>query len=123
MKVLIIDDEKGITDIYQEAFSKEGFQVSVANHGTDGLNKAKVELPDLIILDIIMPEMNGLDVLKTLRSEEPTRKIPVVLLTNLPAEMSAEKAKSLGATEYLVKAEYDPFDVIKIIRNFLPKDK
>lgn len=121
MKILIIDDEKGVTDIYREKFSAGGDTVSIANNGDEGLKKAAKEQPDLILLDIIMPKMNGLDVLKNLKSEENTRSIPVILLTNLPSEMSAEKAKKLGATEYLVKAEYDPDHVVDIAKKSLPK--
>lgn len=123
MKIMIIDDEKGITDIYHEFFTNEGTEVIIANNGEDGLKKAKSDQPDLILLDIIMPQINGLDILKALKADEITSKIPVVLLTNLPSEMSGEKAKSLGASDYLVKAEYDPNEVYEIIKKYLPPTK
>jgi DNA-binding response OmpR family regulator len=119
MKILIIDDELGISKLYSEKLNNEGFEVLTAQNGLDGFALAKKELPNLILLDIIMPKMNGLDTLKQLKEDESTKAIPVILLTNLPAEMSMLKARQLGAVDYLVKAEYDPIDVVIRIRTLL----
>lgn len=108
-KILIIDDEEPILKMYKDALSKH--QVFTAKNGQEGLEKAEKESPDLILLDIIMPEVNGLDVLNKIKDNSNISAIPVVVLTNLPEEASKEKATQLGATDYLVKAENEP-DVV-----------
>lgn len=105
-KILIIDDEEPILKMYKEALSKH--QVLTAKNGQEGLEIAEKESPDLILLDIIMPEINGLDVLDRMKENSDISAIPVVVLTNLPEEASKEKANQLGATDYLVKAENEP---------------
>ena len=118
-KVLIIDDETGILKMYQEYLKTSGFEVITASNGQEGLKVAKENKPDVILLDIIMPKLNGLDVLKTIKSDPDIKNTPVYLLTNLPEECSGDKAKELGAAGYLVKAQSEPkviADVIKGIR-------
>jgi len=116
-KVLIIDDEQPILDMYSQALKE--YKISTALTGQQGLATAIKERPDLIYLDIIMPQLNGLDVLKELKNNEETANIPVVLLTNLPKEASAEKAKSLGATDYLVKVDFEPAELAKKTKEVL----
>ncbi len=119
MKILIVDDEPAILQIYGDKLKASGYEVVTAADGVQAMAKAKSDKPDLILLDIIMPKINGLDVLKDLKTEETTNAIPVILLTNLPAEMSEEKARNLGAADYYVKAEYDPSTVVNIVqKNF-----
>jgi CheY-like chemotaxis protein len=105
-KILIIDDEEPILKMYSSALT--GHDVITAKNGEDGLKLAQDEQPNLILLDIIMPKMNGLDVLEKLRTGKETESIPVMMLTNLPQEASADKARSLGAQNYFVKAEFEP---------------
>lgn len=105
-KILIIDDEEPILKMYGEALT--GHEVVTAANGDDGVSKAEKEIPDLILLDIIMPQVNGLDVLERLKENKETSSIPVIMLTNLPQEASADKARSLGAKDYFVKAEFEP---------------
>lgn len=105
-KILIIDDEEAILKMYGIALAD--YELIKAKSGTEGLQKAASEKPDLIYLDIIMPQLNGLDVLKRLKTDKETKEIPVILLTNLPEEASAAKAKSLGADDYFVKVNYEP---------------
>lgn len=104
-KILLVDDEEAILKMYGSALGED---VVTAKDGTDAIKKAESESPDLILLDIIMPKENGLDVLKKLKSNDKTKDIPIIVLTNLPQEASAEKAKALGANGYFVKAEYEP---------------
>lgn len=117
MKVLIIDDEKSILKMYEQQLVMAGFDVWTAPDGQAGINQAKSEKPDVILLDIIMPKFNGLDVLKTIKSDPMIKDIPVFLLTNLPKECSGDKAKELGAAGYLVKAENEPKMIVDIIKN------
>ena len=115
MKILIIDDEKGILDMYQAYFTDKKNEVITAINGEQGIDVAKDQKPDVILLDIIMPRLNGLDVLKRLKEDQDLKNIPVYLLTNLPEECSSSKAKEIGAAGYLVKAENEPKDVLEAI--------
>lgn len=121
MKVLIIDDEQAILKMYSAPFEAVGDEVITALEGETGLKFAKEQIPDVILLDIIMPRVNGLDVLKTLKDDPATNNIPVILLTNLPEECSGEKAKELGAAGYLVKAQNEPSKVVEIVKSTLKK--
>ena len=121
MKALIIDDEKSILKMYSEYLKTAGFEVFSASGGEQGLVIAKEQKPDFILLDIIMPKLNGLDVLKTIKEDPDIKDIPVFLLTNLPEECSGNKAKELGAAGYLVKAEYEPKMVVEVIKKVVEK--
>ena len=121
MKVLIIDDEKPIVKMYEEYLKTADIDVVSALDGETGIGLAKAHKPDVILLDIIMPKLNGLDVLNKIKADPDIKNIPVFLLTNLPAECSGEKAKELGAAGYLVKAEYEPKMVVDIIRGAVAK--
>ena len=123
MKVLIVDDEKGVLKMYSEFLATSGIEVLQATDGQTGIKLAQEKKPDVILLDIIMPRYNGLDVLKDIKASEEIRNIPVFLLTNLPAESSGDKAKALGAAGYLVKAEYEPKMVLDVIRGATQKQK
>ena len=116
MKVLIVDDEDDVLTMYKETLEAEGFEVTTANNGQKGLDQAFKQPPDVILLDIIMPKFNGLDVLQMLKSRSETKDLPVYLLTNLPEEASGEKGKSLGAAGYLVKANNDPTTVATLLK-------
>lgn len=116
-KILIIDDEKPILNMYSAALTD--FSVITADNGEEGLKIAKKEKPDLIYLDIIMPQLNGLDVLKNLKTDKMTSEIPVILLTNLPKEASADKAKALGAEDYFVKVDYEPEKLAEVTKKIL----
>ena len=108
MKILIIDDEQGVLKMYETGLKMAGFEVMLAPDGASGLKLAQEQKPNVILLDIIMPRYNGLDILKDLKADERTKNIPVWLLTNLPRESSGQKAQELGAANYLVKAECEP---------------
>ena len=116
-KVLIIDDEEPILNMYGEALT--GHDVIFAKNGEEGIEKAQKTGPDIILLDIIMPKFNGLDVLEQLKSNKDTASIPGIILTNLPEDASADKAKQLGAKGYFVKAEYEPDKLAKTVERML----
>ena len=118
-KVLIIEDDPLISRLYQKVFKFEGYEVEEANNGKVGLQKVAESKPTLIMLDIMMPEMNGLEVLDKLKASDSTKSIPVVMLTNLAGSQDAEKALSKGAVKYIVKSEYDPKDVVKMVKEIL----
>lgn len=118
-KILLIDDDKLLTKMYSDTFKEDGHEVQVASDGLDGLKKAVEFKPDLILLDIIMPKLNGLDTLKKLKERDETRKIPVVMLTIVGFEQGVEKGLNLGAATYMIKASYSSKEVKEKIDEIL----
>lgn len=118
-KILIVEDEKSLSLMYKTEFEEDGYHVLIADNGAKGLEMAVKEKPDLIILDIIMPELNGFTVLKRLKVNEGTKDIPVVILTVLGAEEKKEEGEKLGATAYLVKAKLTPAEIYEKIKEYI----
>ena len=119
IKILLIEDEEMLANMYEVKFNNEGFDIEKALDGESGLEKAKSILPDFILLDIIMPKMDGFAVLKALKEDVKTKNIPVMLLTNLGQEEDIERGKELGIVGYLVKANTTPSEVVKAVKNKL----
>lgn len=117
--ILIVEDDTMISAMYQTKLSAEGFEVLVADNGADGLKLAADNKPDLILLDVIMPQMDGFAVLSELKENVKTKKIPVVLLTNLSTEEDQQKGKELGAEEYIVKSSLTPDQVSERVQKLL----
>lgn len=122
-KILFIEDEVAIQRTLGDALRKKGYEVRSALDGEAGLNLAKEEKPDLILLDLILPKKHGLEVLGELRQSEKTKNIPVIILTNLENIGEVEKAIELGATIYLVKANYTLDEVVQKVEKALKKWK
>lgn len=110
-KILLIEDDKMISGMYKTKFEQEGFFVITAPDGTNGLDMAIKEKPDLILLDVIIPQIDGFSVLQELKLGSGTKTIPVVMLTNLGTTEDKEKAARFGATDYLVKSENTPTQI------------
>lgn len=119
--ILFIEDEAALQKLVGEILKQEGFDVLSALNGVDGLKLAREKHPDLILLDLILPKKDGFEVLRELKAVEETKDIPVMILTNLETAQDIGKALELGATTYLVKANYDLEDVIKKVRETLEK--
>lgn len=117
--LLVVEDDPLMSRMYQKIFSFEGYNVVTAQDGQDGLEKATKEIPTLILLDIMMPKMNGLEVLDKLKANPETKNIPVVMLTNLAGTQDAEKAMSKGAVKYIIKSEYEPKQVANMVKEIL----
>ena len=118
-KILIIEDDWVLQKALADYLSTEGFETKTAADGESGIALALAEKPDLILLDIVLPKKDGFEVLRTIRAEEITKKIPVVLLTNLDGISDVEKALELGATTYLVKADYKLEEITEKIKDIL----
>lgn len=116
VKILLIEDEEMLANMYEVKFQNEGFDLTKALDGADGLEKAKSIKPDFILLDIIMPKMDGFSVLKSLKEDPATKDVPVVLLTNLGQDEDIAKGKELGAVGYLVKANITPSEVVEEVK-------
>lgn len=117
--ILIAEDDQMISSMYKTKFNADGYNVFIADNGTDALNIAKKEKMDLILLDIIMPQLDGFSVLKELKKISKLKKTPIVLLTNLGTEEDMKKGKELGAKDYIVKASFTPADISKKVKEYL----
>lgn len=120
-KILIIDDEKLIVKAFQDHFVREGYEIEVAYDGEEGFTKAKEFKPDLILLDILMPKVDGITLLKDLKNSPETESIPVVMITNLEGEENIEQTNKLGSLVYLIKSNHDLSAVSEKIREIFKK--
>jgi len=118
-KILIVEDDPLMSRMYQKIFTFEKYEVEMAHDGEEGLEKARSVGPTLIMLDVMMPKMNGLQVLEKLKADDITKGIPVVMLTNLAGQQDAETALSKGAVKYLIKSEHEPKQVTDIVKEIL----
>lgn len=119
IKLLIVEDDVFLLNMYASKFELEGFDVVLAEDGEKGWKSALKELPDVILLDIMMPKMNGFEVLERLKSDDKVSRIPVILLTNLGQKDDIDKAMNLGAVDYLIKAHFRPSEVVAKIKKLL----
>ena len=117
--LLLVEDDPLMLRMYEKIFKFEGYQVDTAKDGEEGLEKAKTQKPVVILLDIMMPKMNGIEMLEKLKKDADTKSIPVVVLTNLAGAEDAEKVMSLGAVRYIVKSEHEPKEIVAIVKEIL----
>lgn len=118
-KILFIEDERALQKTLGDLLRGEGYEVQSAYDGETGLEMVKTEKPDLILLDLILPKLHGFDVLKRIKEDPEIRDIPLIVLTNLEDMGDVEKALELGATTYLVKANYSLDEVLEKVRKAL----
>lgn len=118
-KILLVEDEDFIRDLYVRQLTKEGFQVRSAVDGQTGLNALKAEQFDLLLLDIMLPGMNGLQLLREFKTQNPNSPMITILLTNLGQEAVIKEGFELGAQAYLIKASYTPDQVVQEVKNAL----
>lgn len=121
--ILLVEDDSFVSDIYQKKIESEGFKIITAENGIEAVKKLKEVTPDLILLDIVMPYMDGMDVLKEIKANEKWKTIPVILLTNLSEKEKIEEAIGIGADDYLIKSHFTPSEVISKVNLILKKDK
>ena len=114
--LLLIEDDKILLDMYQKLLSNHGYDVHTAMDGEDGLKKALQDHPDLILLDIRMPKMDGLTVLKYLRDDEWGKEVPVFMLTNLDDSKSISEAMNFRVERFLIKSDWKPKEIINEIK-------
>ena len=118
-KILFIEDESALQKTFGKVLEKESFEVIPALDGEIGLRLAKSEKPDLILLDLILPKLNGFEVLQKIKEDEEIKNIPIIVLTNLETMDNVDRAIRLGATTYLVKANYTLKEVISKVKKTL----
>lgn len=122
-KILIIEDDKFLAKMLSKTLESHHYEVIVAINGKEGLLKASQSEADLILLDIMLPDIDGFDLLETIKNDEKTKKIPVIIMSNLGQPEDIQQGKSLGVKDYLVKSDLSLDEVVVKIRKYLPKGK
>ncbi len=115
-KILIIEDEELLYNLLQRKLSEEGYETSVAKDGVEGMQMMKEMKPDLILLDIVMPNKNGFEVMDEMQADERLKHIPIIVISNSGQPVEIDKAKDLGAKDWLIKTEFDPQEVIEKVK-------
>ena len=120
-KIILVEDDKMLADMYITKFSKEGLEVMRADDGEKGLAMIKEKKPDLVLLDIIMPKLDGFAVLKEIKKDKELADTHVLLLTNLGQSEDVDKGKKLGADDYFIKANHTPAEIVEKVKYILTK--
>ena len=120
-KILIIEDDKFLIKVYGEKLTREGFDVSMAISGEEGVGKILEEKPDLVLLDIILPQKNGFDILSQIKLHPETKSIPIIIITNLGQDSDIKTGLELGAVDYLVKTDFSINKLPELVRKHLAK--
>jgi len=115
-QILLVEDDAFLVDIYTTKLNEEGFAVEVAKTGEEALKKLEKIKPDLILLDIVLPGIDGWEILKKVKADPKLKNIQVVILSNLGRKEEVEKGLNLGSVKYLVKANYTPTEVVEEIK-------
>ena len=118
-KILIIEDDPYVRAMYQKLFDLQQYEVLIAKNGTEGLELAQSQKPNIILLDILMPQIDGLAVLKSLKSDPLTKNIPVLMLTNIGSQDVIKKATELGADAFMIKADFSPDQILSQVSSYM----
>lgn len=119
IRVAIVEDDSFLAGMYEQKISMEQMVPLLAYDGEAGLELVRKELPDIVLLDIMMPKMDGWEVLQALRTSEETKHIPVIMLTNLGQKEDVDLALKYGANDYLIKAHFNPQEVVDRVRKMV----
>ena len=118
-KILLVEDEPALQESFKTAFGGKGYELTQAMDGEEGLALMRAQKPDLVLLDLVLPKKHGFEVLKEMKSDANLKDLPVIVLTNLENSEDVEKALELGATTYLVKANYSLEEVVQKVEETL----
>jgi len=117
--ILIVEDDALLVDIYSTKLQLSGFEVRVVDNGDKVFAEVKEKKPDLVLLDIVLPHMDGWDILQRLNTMDEMKDVPIVMLSNLGQKEEVEKGLRLGAAKYLIKAHYTPSEIVKEVIKFV----
>jgi len=117
--ILLIEDDPFLVDIYSDKFKNAGFAVEIAEDGEATLNKIREKKPDLVILDLVLPHIDGWEILRQIKEDSSLNQIPVIVFSNLSQKSDIEKSQALGATKYLIKSQYTPSEVLEEVKKIL----
>jgi DNA-binding response OmpR family regulator len=118
-QILLVEDDPFLIDIYTTKLKEVGFDVEVVNNGEEAFLKIKELKPDLLILDIVLPQIDGWEILREIRKDDTLKNLKVIILSNLGEKTDVEKGIGLGAIKYLIKAHYTPSEVVEEIKKTL----
>lgn len=118
-KILIIEDDPFLSEMYVAKLTEAGFEAEVVGDGKKGMLAIEKDQPDLVLLDVVLPKMDGFEILRKVKADEKLKNIPIVLLTNLGQKNEVEKGLSLGADEYIIKAHFTPTAVLAKVKEML----
>lgn len=122
-KVLIVDDDPFILDMYSLKFRENGFEVATETSGKKIISEIQRARPDIILLDIVMPSIDGFEILKQIKTDPAVKHIPIIMLTNLGQKEDIERGMKLGAADYIIKAHFTPSEIVEKIKDFLQHHK
>lgn len=117
--ILLVEDDEFLAELYGTKLGLEDYEVILATDGEKGLKMIKEKKPDLVLLDIILPKMDGFEILKAVKDDKTIKRVPIILLTNLSQKDEVKKGLELGAKDYLIKAHFMPSEVVKKIKEAL----
>jgi two-component system alkaline phosphatase synthesis response regulator PhoP len=116
-KILLIEDEEIMVNLLQRKLTQEGYEISVARDGEEGLKLMMEAVPDLVLLDIIMPKKGGFEVMEVMQKDKNLKNIPVIIISNSGQPVELDRAKELGAKDWLIKTDFDPQEVLdKVVK-------
>lgn len=118
-KVLLAEDDIFVSDVYSMRLQREGYEVILARDGREALNQISEKIPDILLLDIMMPYMDGVEVLQEVKKKDDLKNIPVIMLTNLSEKENIEKTIEMGANDYLIKSHFTPSEVVEKVNGIL----
>jgi len=118
-KILLVEDEDIMLNLLQRKLTQEGYDVFVARDGEEGLKIMREIMPDIVLLDIIMPKKGGIEVMEEMQKEPKLKTLPVIIISNSGQPVELDKAKELGAKDWLIKTEFDPQEVIDKVKKQL----
>ena len=121
--VLLIEDDRFLIKIYSNRLKLKGFDIYLSSEGEEGIRMAKDNKPDLVLLDLVLPRMSGFEVLEQLKNNPATKKIPVIILSNLSQKNDKENAEMLGAVDYLVKTDVTLDTIVERVKYYILKSK
>jgi len=119
-KILLIEDDPFLLQMYNDKFVNEGYEVNVAHDGLEGLKMLNEKQVDLVLLDILIPKLSGVDLLTKIKEDPKLQKMPIIALTNLSNVKEEQDVKAKGVNEYLIKSDYTPTQVVEIVKKYLP---
>src|SRR3989338_3171622 len=118
-RILIAEDDKALSGVLQKKLELSGHKAEVASDGEEALKMIKSDKPDMVLLDIVMPKVNGYEVLEKIHNDPELSSIPVIVISNSCQEVELEKVKDFGAVDYLIKASFEPNEVLEKINRYL----
>ena len=121
-KILIVEDDSMLIEIYQKKFSDDGYEVVTATTGAEVLKKIKNENPELVLLDLVLPEEDGFHVLEKIKKDSHTKNIKVIIFSNLSQQEDQSRAAKLGAEGFLTKSDYTPTEMVEEVQKVLKSD-